>query len=373
MKHISSPSLGFLDTRYLQISNNLSDLGNVAAARANLGLVAGGAGDIWVEKAGDTMTGDLLLKPSTNSTTALQIQQADGTPVVAADTINRKLIITSGTTGQSTIGAGLIVNNDSGGGAINDFQVNSDTARAIFVDASANTLEIGVPTLITDKLKFTQTDGNEYIDSLADGYMDYRATTAHRFGDGTNYTEIKADGEINLHGTARTSNAVWIDAGAIKAPGAKPATEIAHGTLETPAWQFANQAVAGNQETISFDMRVPNRMDRSVAPTLAIGWSANGVSPGNCKWQLEYLWTSADEDTTAAAQETLTVTTTASATSDGLKLSTFTGIDVPSATDACLHCRVTRLSADASDTIADTVELHGVCLDFTSNKLGTAT
>jgi hypothetical protein len=37
---------------------------------------------------------------------------------------------------------------------------------------------------ISDKLIFTQTDGNEYIDSLADGYMDYGATTEHRFPTG---------------------------------------------------------------------------------------------------------------------------------------------------------------------------------------------
>jgi len=35
--------------------------------------------------------------------------------------------------------------------------------------------------LVADKILFTQTDGNEYIDSLADGYMDYGATTGHRF------------------------------------------------------------------------------------------------------------------------------------------------------------------------------------------------
>jgi len=35
--------------------------------------------------------------------------------------------------------------------------------------------------LFTDKIKFTQADGNEYIDSLTDGYIDYGATTAHRF------------------------------------------------------------------------------------------------------------------------------------------------------------------------------------------------
>lgn len=46
---------------YLLISNNLSDLNNVAAARTNLGLVAGGDGDIWVEKAGDSMTGALII------------------------------------------------------------------------------------------------------------------------------------------------------------------------------------------------------------------------------------------------------------------------------------------------------------------------
>ena len=47
------------DDLYLTELNNLSDLSNVATARTNLGLVSGGAGDIWVEKAGDTMAGDL--------------------------------------------------------------------------------------------------------------------------------------------------------------------------------------------------------------------------------------------------------------------------------------------------------------------------
>jgi hypothetical protein len=42
-------------------------------------------------------------------------------------------------------------------------------------------MTFGTPTLITDKLAFTQTDSNEAIDSLADGYMDYLTTIAHRF------------------------------------------------------------------------------------------------------------------------------------------------------------------------------------------------
>lgn len=44
-------------------------------------------------------------------------------------------------------------------------------------------------TLVDDKVMFTQTDGNEYIDSLADGYLDLGATTS-----------------IRLHGTGDTSD-----------------------------------------------------------------------------------------------------------------------------------------------------------------------
>ena len=58
-------NISSLDARYLQILNNLSDLNDVATARTNLGLVAGGAGDIWVEKAGDTMTGNLNMGGNT--------------------------------------------------------------------------------------------------------------------------------------------------------------------------------------------------------------------------------------------------------------------------------------------------------------------
>lgn len=77
-----------------------------------------------------------------------------------------------------------------------------------------------------------------------------------------------------------------------------------------------------------------------------------------------------DEDTSAGAQENITINGTASSTSNGLAVSSFIGIDIPSATDMCIHCKLTRLSAGTNDTIADTVELHGVCLQFTSNKLG---
>ncbi len=79
-----------LDGRYLQIANDLSDLNNVATARTNLGLVAGGAGDIWVEKAGDVMIG-------VDSTTFFQVQQADTTVVLNVDTTNARVGIGTAT------------------------------------------------------------------------------------------------------------------------------------------------------------------------------------------------------------------------------------------------------------------------------------
>ena len=191
-----------------------------------------------------------------------------------------------------------------------------------------------------------------------------------RLGDqATNYASFDGEGFMTRHGDARSLNAIWVDAGGLRAPGLKPATFVEHGL--NGAWQFAN-AVAGSEESISGNMRMPQRMDRSVAPTLCVGWSSDGISPGVCRWQLEYLWRSPNENTILGAQETLTIDSTASATTNGLIVAEITGIDLPSDLDACLHYKIKRLSAHPNDTIAGTTELLGVVFNFTSNRLGGA-
>jgi hypothetical protein len=191
------------------------------------------------------------------------------------------------------------------------------------------------------------------------------------FGDGTNEAAFAADGELTLAGTARVTKSLWLNAGGIRAPGGKPATFVSYGL--TGVWQFADQGVEANQETVSGTLKIPDEMDITVAPTFHVGWSADGVSPGNCEWQLEYLWISPDEATDGAAQETLTITVAASATADGFVFSTFTGIDAPSGTDKAMLWRIKRLSAGGNDTIVDTVEMRGCAFAYTANKLGTAT
>ncbi|MEX0931078.1 MAG: hypothetical protein WDZ68_02160, partial [Candidatus Paceibacterota bacterium] len=53
-----------------------------STGRTSLGLVAGGAGDIWVEKAGDTMTGDLVIDGGTHPETRIRTSVVTGVPIM---------------------------------------------------------------------------------------------------------------------------------------------------------------------------------------------------------------------------------------------------------------------------------------------------
>ena len=195
------------------------------------------------------------------------------------------------------------------------------------------------------------------------------ATGISQFGniDTSNYAQFASDGELTLVGTARITQNRWIPFNALKAPGTKPDTFKEWGI--SGVWEFSDDT----DDTIVFNLQVPLDMDITVAPSLIIGWSTNtAVTTETAVWQLEYLWTSAGEDTTAAAQETLTVNSNAVAQANGLIIAEITGIDLPSDTDACIHCRLKRLGEDEDDDLTDTAELHGVCLKYTANKLGTA-
>lgn len=193
-----------------------------------------------------------------------------------------------------------------------------------------------------------------------------------KIGDGgiTDYVEFKADGEIVLHGTARVTVMDFVDAGALRSVGAKPATLVKSGL--SCAYSFAD-AVEANQETVCGTWVIPSTMEKAEGITLMINWYANGVSPGDVKWEIEYLWIKLNEDETVAGQETLTATSTASATSNGMILAEFSGIDIPDSDDMGLFFTIKRLSADAADTIAAAVLMRGRGIKYTVNKLGTAT
>ena len=81
-----------------------------------------------------------------------------------------------------------------------DLKGNGD-GSGIWFDAErlysdGTNLTSAAPILALDKIKFTQTDGNEYIDSLADGYMDLGATTGIRLNDPTTVTGLLTTDEV---------------------------------------------------------------------------------------------------------------------------------------------------------------------------------
>ena len=72
------------------------------------------------------------------------------------------------------------------------------TAAAVALYTSS-TGRFGGELLVEDKIKFTQTDGNEYIDSANSDYMDYGATLSHRFHTGgTHKFTIDSIGNVQI-------------------------------------------------------------------------------------------------------------------------------------------------------------------------------
>lgn len=211
---------------------------------------------------------------------------------------------------------------------------------------------------------------SEKVRISSDGNVIANISTVY-IGDGgiTDYAEIKTDGEINLHGTARVKITSWVDAGAMRAPGAHPATFVLSGLAGS--WQFSD-AAAGNEESISGIWKIPADMDKTEVVTMKLNWYANGASPGDCQWQLEYLWIALNEDETAAAQETVGVNSTASSTSNGMVNAEFTGIDLAGATDSGMFFKIKRMSAGDGDSISAATYLRGRAMVYYSDKLGKA-
>lgn len=133
-----------LDPRYLKIASNLSDLNNVATARTNLGLVAGGAGDIWVEKAGDTMTGNLNMGTynligGTGVTDILKLQSTTGNGTLTSPAIQ----LLTGNNGATT--AVTVLNNGNVGiGTTNPGAKLDVSAGNLDLDNTTNANQFGV-------------------------------------------------------------------------------------------------------------------------------------------------------------------------------------------------------------------------------------
>jgi len=173
------------------------------------------------------------------------------------------------------------------------------------------------------------------------------------------------DEPVTLDTGSKVYKQDWIQAEAVRAPGVNPATFQDVGI--SGAWQFADALT----KVIICKLPLGTDIDTSVDAIVYLGWSSPAVSLV-CRWQVEYLIRAVDEDMSAAAEATLTQDETSSAVANGLVVSSFT---IPAAslaaTDKCLLLRVSRIGAHANDTLGDVANLHGICLHYVSDKLGT--
>ena len=128
--------------------------------------------------------------------------------------------------------------------------------------APQDTLEVNGTMLVKDKLKFTQDDGNEYIDSLNDGYLDIDATTAIRLKadtliEGTKKLYFNDEGGEYISGTGSdititSGGNLNIDAsGQVEFDGCGVGFD-----LETPSYNASDTDVDftnGNKQFVTFD------------------------------------------------------------------------------------------------------------------------
>lgn len=186
-----------------------------------------------------------------------------------------------------------------------------------------------------------------------------------QIGDGgiTDYTEFDELGYQRMYERARVRKGAWLPAQALKVPAVNQATYVDWGC--SGAWEFANvltQEVRGN-------LSIPTDVDRSEDMNICLGWSSSAINL-DADIEIDYLITKDDEDTQGSCT-TLQSYETSSTVQDGLVITKFT---IPNeevdTEDLCIHLAVRRDGGDAGDTINTTIQLHGIVLEYVSNKLG---
>lgn len=323
--------------------------------------------------------------------------------------------------GQSIISSGLVVNEDGGNAAQDDFRVESGNYDdMLFVDASADKVGVGTSSPQTildirgdvsisnglsvnslfyvenDKVGIGTTSPQNKLDVEGGAVIGatYSGTNTAPsngllvegnvgIGTATPGAKLDINGDCSIDGCLSVSSGFtvdedgyvklikdgraykneWLDVGSLRVPGTSPATAVDWGI--SLGYEFTN----GAEDIIYDTVRLPQDMDKTDAPEFKIGW-ASDTNSGAVVWQLEYLYCTANEDTTAAAQETLTVTSTVSATTDGLTIATITGMDLPAESDQLLMIRIKRLGSNGEDTLADDAVMLGCGLKYTLDKLG---
>ena len=191
-------------------------------------------------------------------------------------------------------------------------------------------------------------------------------------GDGgtTDYTEIKADGEINLHGTARVIKEVTFKAQSA-AKGASAPTDAlralgASGGVLMPVVEFSKVT----QQDVHGEFHMPYDVDNSVNVEFHLMWIPGAAwTTGNYSWNLEYLIKEESGNTTIGTPTTILMGVTPNNSTDIIETKFTDTIDLDA--EQVLFAHIYR--DVANDNGDDTGDVLFGEIQYTSNKLGEAT
>lgn len=223
----------------------------------------------------------------------------------------------------------------------------------------------------------------KYGDLGAKGYFNFdgtdlvwTASSSHEFklsgysaftqGDATNYTEIKADGEINLIGTARVLRHLRIGAGSLKLGASSPTAGL---TGVFPHLAFSHTV---NQEA-HYQVLVPHRWDSSTDIEICFDWLyTGGQDNGTVKWGLEYNSKAEGEDPTSGSV-TISNASPGNHTTGELVRTCLTAKILASNLTAEDVFGMRLFRDQANDTLGTSAILLGIHFHLIQNKLGGAT
>jgi hypothetical protein len=148
-----------------------------------------------------------------------------------------------------------------------------------YLDLGATTaIRLEAPTLCEDKLYFTQTDGNEYIDSLGDGYLDIDATTSIRLKSDVELTETNKlyfDGGGDTYMVSSAGDVLDIVVGGVMVV---RSTEGLNGQRD---WKFRDSAVGFDQDTATYDA-TNTTIDFRLGNKVIVTFDSGSITNLNC-------------------------------------------------------------------------------------------
>lgn len=220
-----------------------------------------------------------------------------------------------------------------------------------------------------DKLYLNATatlDGS--VAGVITGIGNLYLTGACKFGDGgtTNYTEIKADGEINMHGTARVIRHLRIGAGSLKLGSSSPTAGL---TGIFPHLSFSNVT----EQEGHYQVLVPSRWDDTTDIEICFTWLYIGAQDdGTVKWGLEYNSKQAGEDPTAGSVTISSASAGNHTTGEMVRTCIATKILASNLShEDTFGMRIFRDAAN--DTLGTGAKLLSIHFEFKMSKLGKAT